>query len=499
MQTMPTPPLGVAPGRERTAAGSNRRATRRRAVLAGVGEARNHPERGDQPTQPVALATTAARSALAEAGLAVDSSAVGIVCATVGSDDSPDPAGAVREALGLSGAGTVVAGVGVPQQRLVSSAILAVESGSVDSVLIIGTEAKSSSLTARRSGGAAPETPQGPGADDLWLPEGEFMAEAEVAAAMWDPVTQYALIDSALARAEGRSPQQLRGDVSELWERFDRVAGSNPEACFAAPHTAAELAATTEDNRLLAFPYNKWHSTQWALDHAVALVISAEEVALANGVAADQLVHPRVALDSSWGLSLTRRAEPHRWPMMRIMGEAAAEHLEADLSGIDATELYSCFPASVRVQQRELALAVGGTPTVLGGMPFAGGPFNHFTYMATAELARRLRSGESDLALISTVSGLLTKGGLMVWGREPAPSGALVADVAPEARAATLPQDLAPFDADRDLRADDTVVAATVTGGFDPRVFRIVDDQEGVRHVISRSAEAGEDPLAALT
>ena len=291
---------------------------------------------------------------------------------------------------------------------------------------------------------------------------------------------------------------QLRGDVSELWERFDRVAGSNPEACFAAPHTAAELAATTEDNRLLAFPYNKWHSTQWALDHAVALVISAEEVALANGVAADQLVHPRVALDSSWGLSLTRRAEPHRWPMMRIMGEAAAEHLEADLSGIDATELYSCFPASVRVQQRELALAVEGTPTVLGGMPFAGGPFNHFTYMATAELALRLRSGESDLALISTVSGLLTKGGLMVWGREPAPSGALVADVAPEARAATLPQDLAPFDADRDLRADDTVVAATVTGGFDPRVFRIVDDQEGVRHVISRSAEAGEDPLAVL-
>ncbi|MEZ5267039.1 MAG: hypothetical protein R2789_00210 [Microthrixaceae bacterium] len=461
-----------------------------------MGEARNHPERGDQPTQPVALATTAARSALAEAGLAVDSSAVGIVCATVGSDDSPDPAGAVREARAQRCRHRCRR-----SRRAAATSREQCHPGGRERQRRLGVDhryrgevqfADGAPIGWRRT-----RDPQGPGADDLWLPEGEFMAEAEVAAAMWDPVTQYA--DRFGARS-GREP------LTNSCAATCRSCGNGstaPPAPTPRPvsplHTLLPARRHDRGQPTAGVSHNKWHSTQWALDHAVALVISAEEVALANGVAADQLVHPRVALDSSWGLSLTRRAEPHRWPMMRIMGEAAAEHLEADLSGIDATELYSCFPASVRVQQRELALAVEGTPTVLGGMPFAGGPFNHFTYMATAELARRLRSGESDLALISTVSGLLTKGGLMVWGREPDPSGALVADVAPEARAATLPQDLAPFDADRDLRADDTVVAATVTGGFDPRVFRIVDDQEGVRHVISRSAEAGEDPLAVLT
>ncbi len=326
------------------------------------------------------------------------------------------------------------------------------------------------------------------------------MAEPEVASAMWDPVTQYALIDSALARHLGRTPAELAVDVSELWSRFDAVASGNPDAEFAGPpRSATELADTTPENRLLAFPYNKLHSTQWALDHAAALVVMSEEAALASGVDPDRLLHPRVALDSSFGLSLSRRGELHRWPMMQVMGEAASEHLGSEPSEIGATELYSCFPAAVRVQLRELAMPEGSTPTVLGGMAFAGGPFNHFTYMATAELARMLRAAESELALLTTVSGLLTKGGLMVWGREPGDSPALVADVAPLAEEATAAQEVAPFDPERDLVADDTVLAATVTGGFDPRVFRIVEDRGGTRRVLSSPVDPDEDPLEVLS
>lgn len=472
----------------------------RRAVLAGVGEARNHPSDGDGSTQPVALARTAVEAALDDAGIAPGPGALDLVCSTVGSDDAPDPAGALREEMGLTSAQTLVAGVGVPQQRLVSMAILAVETGAADSVVVFGSEAKASALSARRNDTAAPDTPQGSGAGQLLLPEGEFMAEPEVAAAMWDPVTQYALIDAALARHLGRTPAELAVDVSELWARFDAVASGNPNAEFAGPpRSATELADTTPENRLLAFPYNKWHSTQWALDHAVALVVMSEEAALAGGLDPDRLLHPRVALDSSFGLSLSRREEIHRWPMMRLMGEVASDHLGRDPGEIGATELYSCFPAAVRVQLRELDLPEGSTPTVLGGMAFAGGPFNHFTYMATAELARMLRAGESELALLSTVSGLLTKGGLMVWGREPGDQPALVADVAPLAEAATAARDVAPFDPERDLVADDTVLAATVTGGFDPRVFRIVEDREGTRRVLSRPASSDEDPLDVLS
>jgi acetyl-CoA C-acetyltransferase len=279
------------------------------------------------------------------------------------------------------------------------------------------------------------------------------------------------------------------------------VAADNPNAEFAGPpHTAADLAETTDQNRLLAFPYNKWHSTQWALDHGAALLICGEDVALSSSLEPEDLLHPQVALDSSWGLSLSRRAEPHRWPMMELMGRLAEDHLDQPLGDVGLMELYSCFPAAVRVQQRALGLPLERTPTVTGGMAFAGGPFNHVTYMATAELAGRLLAGEAELATLTTVSGMLTKGGLMVWGREPHRAGALVADVGERAEAMTDVVAVAPWDPDRNLDTidvGDRLVAATITGGFKPTLFAIAEDSDTTRHVVSEPAPEG-DPAEIL-
>ncbi len=471
-------------------------------MLAGVGEARNRPDGQESPTDSTSLAVAASHAAAGDLESVSVLDSIDAILMTVGSDDAPDPAGALREALGLPGAHTVVAAIGIPQQRLVSSAVLAVECGDADAVLVVGSEAKASSLAARRAGVGEPATHSGPGADQPLAPQGEFMADAEVSAMLWDPVAQYALIDSALAMVEGVSPARLRTDVSELWARFDAVAGTNPDAAFAGrTHTAESLATSTEENRLLAFPYNKWHSTQWALDHAAVLLICSEDFALRHGAPADQLLHPQVALDSSWGLTLSRRQQMHRWPAMAVMGEVAQEHLGIALAELELTELYSCFPAAVRLQQRELGLPTDGTPTVTGGMAFAGGPFNHFTYMATAELARRLRTragnGGSELALLTTVSGLLTKGGLMVWGRDPHPEGALVADLSAEVRMATGQVEVAEFDPDLAIEDAGTVLAATVTGGFDPKLYAITDDAAGIRHVVSEPVP-DDDPAEVL-
>ena len=47
---------------------------------------------------------------------------------------------------------------------------------------------------------------------------------------------------------------------------------------------------------------------------------------------------------------------------MAVLGRAAERHLGRPLRDIRLAEVYSCFPAAVRVQQRELGLDLRGHP-----------------------------------------------------------------------------------------------------------------------------------------
>jgi acetyl-CoA C-acetyltransferase len=179
---------------------------------------------------------------------------------------------------------------------------------------------------------------------------------------------------------------------------------------------------------------------------------------------------------------------------MAVLGQAAEDHLGVALRDLPLTEVYSCFPAAVRVQQRELGLDPGGTPTLTGGMSFAGGPFNNFVFNATAALVGQLRQQPEQLGLMTTVSGMLSKPGLAVWSCTPPPAGALLADLGPATMAAT---ELAPVAEPGAARGPATVVSSTVTYGVDDplepvRTAVVLDLPDG-----TRTAATCEDPLLA--
>ncbi|MFM7063810.1 MAG: acetyl-CoA acetyltransferase, partial [Actinomycetes bacterium] len=141
----------------------------------------------------------------------------------------------------------------------------------------------------------------------------------------------------------------------------------------------------------------------------------------------------------------------------------------------DVVDLYSCFPAAVRVQQRELGLDPDGTPTVTGGMAFAGGPFNNYTYQSTSAVVQALRASAAPdpLGAVTTVSGLLTRGALAVWSTQP---GALLLDdvgAVAEAATATVP-------VTGDHHGPATVATATVTPF---RTYVLADLADGTRWV----------------
>jgi acetyl-CoA C-acetyltransferase len=290
------------------------------------------------------------------------------------------------------------------------------------------------------------------------------------------------MIENALGAAEGLGPDAHAREVAELWARFNRVGRHNPEAAFGQPRTVDELMRAGPQNRLLAFPYNRWHASQWTVDQASALLICTTERARRAGVKADRWLFPHAALHSSAAVTLTARRRLEAWPAMAVLGRTAEARIGHALRDLELAEVYSCFPSAVRVQQRALGLDRSGTPTVTGGMTFAGGPFNHFVLLSTVAIGRLLRDRPDERGLVTTVSGMLSKPGLAVWSAVPPLSdrGPLVADLAAEATEAT---ELVPVADPTPLDSDATVVSWTVVPGSGTSASGAPDSDDPSEHL----------------
>ncbi len=453
------------------------------------------------PSQPVLIGVAAAHQRIAEPGGGLDTThlmidaavsavtdaqrpavgaRVGWIGATRGLSALPDAARRIAEALGVH-AHTVAADVGIPQQTLVNHALEAIRSGAVDVAIVCGGETKHRDDVARRAGIELPGHDQGGLVPDHEMsPAGEIVARPEIEVGAVAPVQQYAMIDNARRAAHGWSIDEHRDDIASIWHRFNEVARHNPRADFATPMTAEEIRDPGPANRPIAWPYNKWHNSQWGVDQAAALVFCSVAVAEELAVPRERWVFPHVGLESSLSLSLSRRAELHRWPAMQVLGVAAEAHVGRPMAAIDHVELYSCFPVAVRVQQVELGLDPQGTPTLTGGMAFAGGPFNNFVYQATVDMIERVRADPGSYGAVTAVTGLLTKPALAVWSTEPPAGGLLLADLVDDARRATRE---VPLDEDPD--GEGVVATYTVVhAGTEPaRVCAIVDLDSGARAV----------------
>jgi acetyl-CoA C-acetyltransferase len=468
-------------------------------VLVGVGTCLDDAE-------AVELMVRATEAAGKDAGSAALLEAVQRVAVPRGTWSYTDPARIVAERTGAASAQTHLVDLGIPQQTLVNQALASILAGELDVALVVGAEAKARAARAakrsqaadasgivnvlRRTGpeddGAAEIDQHGATPDVHQVPQGEVITRAEIDAGLLAPVDQYALMESALRAAEGLTVDAHRREVAELWSRFNAVAQSNAEAAFPQPMTVDDLLTFGPNNRPLAFPYAKWHASQWTVDQAAALLLCSVEAAERFGVDRSRWVFPLVGLESSASLSLSKRRDLHRWPAMRVLGEAASERVGRPVGECEQVELYSCFPLAVRVQQRELGVALDRTPTITGGMAFAGGPFNSFVLQATAAMAHRLRAKPTELGLVTTVSGMLTKPGLAVWSTEPGDRPPLVADLAAEAMAATAPVDVVPA---HDGPA--TIAACTVTfNGMEPKELLAILDTPGGARVVAKSADA---------
>jgi acetyl-CoA C-acetyltransferase len=427
----------------------------RNPVLVGAGVAH---QRHDDPTlaaEAIDLMTVAAERAAEPAGGPALLGAVDAILVPEGTWSYADPGRLLADRFHAPSAHTLVADVGVLQQTIVTRACELVGTGRADVVLVVGGEAKFRDLRARITGNDAAETAQGRVAPDERLsPASEILPAVEIHHGLAVPAHQYAVMETALRAAEGLSPAEHARRLAALWAAFGDVARANPDAWDRDPLDADALTHPSAANPLLAMPYTKRHCSQWNVDQAAALLICSQEAARRFGRDDSGWVFPVAAVESNAMLPLSRRARLHRSEGLRQCGERLATLTGVAPAAADHLDLYSCFPAAVQIQARELGIDTARPLTVTGGMTFAGGPLNNYGLQALAALASRLRGQAGETALVTSVSGMLTKQGAAWWSSTPPPKGFRHDDVSEEVAAQEHPLDL----------LDEHTGAATIAG-----------------------------------
>ncbi len=460
----------------------------RTPVLVGVGTA---AQRLDDPTEAKEAVALMAEALLAAADDAGASSLIGRldqVRVTKGTWGYSDPARWVADAVGANQARSFLADVGILQTAVMGDAAASIASGSADVVAVVGGEAKYRGLRASITGVDAPDTDQG-GAepDDFVTPHGMIISRAEIDTGLVMATHHYAMIENARRFADGQTIDEHRDEVAGVWARFAQVAASNPDAWFQEGLDAAAIATPENGNRMLAWPYTKWHNSQWNVDQAAALIFCSAGTARALGIPSDFWLFPWAAAESNHMVPVTERPELHRSPGFAHAGRALSQHLGMAPSDADHVDLYSCFPIAVRTQALELGLDLGRDLTMTGGMTWAGGPLNNYVIQAAVKLAQVLRADPGSTGLLTSISGMITKQGASVWSAEPPEQPFANIDVTDAVAAELQPK---PYRTGDNEQAE--VVSYTVIWGREgpERAVAIGEFPDGARTLLVSAAPA---------
>ena len=415
-------------------------------VLVGIGAINQREADPAKADEALKLMIRAAQAAAEDCGSAELLSSVERIGVPKGVWGYSDPARLVANAIGAT-ATTVLAEIGILQQSLFADACREIQAGRIDAALVVGAEAKFRQLQADIQGVTVTETEQSDSPDIMLEPEQEIWSEVESAAGLGMPVGFYAIMESALRKALGEDVEAHRDRVAALYESFSEVAKSNPHAWNRDGMEAAAIRNASAKNRMLAFPYTKYHNTQWNVDQAGALLFCSVAKAEAMGIPREKWVFPLASTESNYMVNTSQRVDLAGSAGARLAGEKALALAGVSVEDLDLLEMYSCFPSAVQIYARELGIDLGRQLTVTGGMTFGGGPLNNYVLQSTCRMAELLREQPGSKGLVTSVSGMLTKQGFGVWSTEPNSAGFGFADVTAQAKTEAPPIELVAADA----------------------------------------------------
>lgn len=362
------------------------------------------------------------------ATLVASSSAPGAVRSILGTVDlvvtprgtwaDTDPGrAALRRLIPETTATSIITEIGVLQQTAIHMAVEAVINGDARAALVLGGEAK---YSIDRLGAGSDADGSSTEPDEIVRPSGDIVHPLEIATGAVMPVQQYALIESALAIADGRTMDQHARAMAGMWASGSATVLERPDAWRDRPVAIDDVLAS-DTNPPLASPYTRAVVSSWTVDQAVALLVTSASAARSSGLDDDDLVGLVGSAVSDHMVPLVAREDLTGCPALHIGSDEIERTTGRRPGDADLADLYSCFPSAVQVAARELGRDLDRGWTVTGGMATYGGPFNSYALHAVAVMAERLRASPPGTSGVTTcISGLLTKAAVALWQRGPA-------------------------------------------------------------------------------
>ncbi|MAE93914.1 MAG: acetyl-CoA acetyltransferase [Deltaproteobacteria bacterium] len=411
----------------------------RTPVLVGAGQVLQRAEDPREAQEPLLLMAEAAERAAEDAGAPDLLRRLDAIRVPKGLWSYSNPGawlaqrfGAVRPETQLG----VISGTTV--LKMLAESADDIQAGRRDAILVVGGEAEHSKRRARAQGFEVKRTAQEGPPPDRGMPEVfDWRNNPDIAAGLLNPTQCFGLFEVALRHRRGESVEAHRRRIAELWARFARVAADNPNAWVRDAPDAGAIAEPVGGNRVVAAPYTKYMVANMVVDQAAALLLTSVGTAASLGIPEERWVYPWVATQADVGKHLSDRGDLAEEGTIRLAGRRALERAGTAPEELGPVDLYSCFPSAVQLAQQELGLGEDATPTVTGGLTFAGGPFNNYVIHALATTMERLRKEGERPGFQSAVGGFMARHAFAVLGREPRAGGFESLDLSDETT--TLP------------------------------------------------------------
>jgi acetyl-CoA C-acetyltransferase len=329
-----------------------------------------------------------------------------------------DPAGRLATALGASPRHRHYSGIGgTTPQELVNQTAAAMERGELDLALICSAEALATMRAAKKRGERLPWSHRKSSPFPWEPPHASELAHDVLQA--WET---FPLFDTARRAKLGATLGDDAAEAATMMAAMSVVAAANPHAWRPKALDAATVATATAENRYVGWPYTKHEVAVMDVDMSAALLLATRERADALGVDEDRRLYLNGWAYAEDPASIAERADMSRSTAMSVAGRHALSRAGVELADIDAFDLYSCFPSSLRLGCDALGLGIDDPRglTATGGLPYAGGPASGYMMHAIASAFESL-----GRTMVTGVGMHMAKHVAAVWSSTP--GGALAA------------------------------------------------------------------------